>query len=342
MSLLRIEGFDDGATAWAGRAALSVGMTAQNGRFGTGARPENGASSIHRWLLPAADRHATLIVGFALNIPNISFPANDFFRLYGDNSATSHIDISFSTLNELIVQRGSTELGRTSAGILTLGAWHYLEIYVTLSDTVGVVKLRLDGLVPAGWSDLSGVDTKSGGTATVFDTVWFTASTNGNKPVYDDVYICNGAGSIHNDFLGDCRVETLFPNGNGNYSQLLGSDGNSVDNYLLVDEAAVNTTDYVGSPTNGQKDTYSFDDLALGSGTVFGVMPSIYAAKSDSGVKQSRIIARRAGVDAAGADKTLITSYAMYDQMWEQDPTDSSAWSIAKVNASEFGFEVRP
>jgi hypothetical protein len=35
---------------------------------------------------------------------------------------------------------------------------------------------------------------------------------------YDDYYICDGTGSVNNDFLGDMRVETSLVNAVGTYS----------------------------------------------------------------------------------------------------------------------------
>ena len=158
----------------------------------------------------------------------------------------------------------------------------------------------------------------------------------------DDLYVCNGAGTSNNDFLGDVAVYNLLPNGNGFYSQFVGSDADSTDNYLLVDEAGNPvTTDYAGSPTDGNKDTYTFQDLPVSSGTVLGTQVGMYAAKSDTLAKSIRSVARLSGVDATGTDHTLQTSYDIHDDIYETKP-GGGAWTIADVNNTEFGAEARP
>lgn len=333
MSLLLAEGFDDGA--YRGRTTTNSGDSTTGGRTGSALSGPAAGFGIVIWSFGASEEHATFIVGLAYRANTLA--SHSFLFLRADSGATTHITLSTNSAGKLTV----SGLGSTDNGVIKPNRWHYIEVYVVLSDTVGEVKLRVDGKTPSGWSDLTNVDTKSGGTATVFDSVELRCDNSGASYI-DDVYICNGAGSVNNDLLGDIRVETLYPDGNGNYSQLTGSDGNSVDNYQQVDEAVPSSSDYNGSPTDGNKDTYAFEDLAASVDSVFGVMVSMWAAKSDTGAKSCRAVARRNAVDATGGDKTLQTTYAPHDQVWDQDPTDSTSWTPAKVNDMEFGFEVRP
>lgn len=289
--------------------------------------------------------HAHWTCGFGLNISS----GNGFnFLALLDTSGSLAIFFKKTSLGELIVYRGdNVELGRTDAGVIHNDTWHYVEVDVILSDTVGEVKLRIDGKTPPGWSDLTNTDTRSAGAQ--FGGWMFS---NGRGVPYgdecnvriDDMYIVNSDGTAPQGLQGDTRVYKLYPNGNGNYSQLTGSDGNSVDNYLQVDEGDgdPSSADYNGSSTDGNKDTYTFGDLPVATGGVIGVQVNSFAAKTEAGTKACRAIARRAGVDGVGDDRTLQTSYFTHRQHWSADPTDASAWSIAKVNASEFGFEVRP
>jgi hypothetical protein len=157
---------------------------------------------------------------------------------------------------------------------------------------------------------------------------------------FDDLYVCDGTGSAPaNDFLGDCRVEAIFPSGNGNSSVLVGSDGNSTDNYLLVDEAAPNTTDYVESSTVTDKDTYAYGNLAATTGTVFGVQPVPFAAKTDAGTRSIVSVARVSATEVDSAAKTLSTTYTYYPDVREAKP-GGGAWAIGDVNGAEFGVKI--
>lgn len=289
----------------------------------------------------AADEHATLIVGVALNPTTL---ANDvpILGFLSDSGGTTHVSIVVTTTGAIRALRGGTTLGSSSAGVVTAGAWQYVEALVTLSDTVGVVTVRVNG---AQVLNLTSQDTKNSGTKTVLDSVLVgrTSAATATDESYDDLYICNGAGSApSNTFLGDVRVRTLAPDGNGNSSQLVGSDGNSTNNYQLVDETPPDTADYVGSATSGDKDTYTFGNLTELTGTVFGVQRATYALKTDAGSRSIAHVVRSGGTDYDGSDLTLATSAAFSMSLREQDPATSAAWTISGVNNAEFGVKVRP
>jgi hypothetical protein len=145
---------------------------------------------------------------------------------------------------------------------------------------------------------------------------------------------------VNTDFLGDVRVQALLPTGNGNSSQLVGSDGNSTDNYLLVDEVPPNEdTDYVESATVNDKDTYVFGNLTPTTGTVFGVQIVAEARKTDAGVRSFKSVARLSATEADGPDTTLSTTYAFYMDKRDTKPGGGS-WTITNVNDAEFGVKV--
>jgi hypothetical protein len=165
---------------------------------------------------------------------------------------------------------------------------------------------------------------------------------NGGAGQFDDFYVCNALGAENNTFLGDVVIQTLNPSADGTSSQLLGSDGNSVSNYLLVDEAPPNTTDYVGSATDDLKDTYNFTNLTGTPTSIRAVRVLAYAAKSDAGTKSLALVTRSGGTEAQSADKPLSMTWAYYGEMLIDDPTDSADWTQAKVDGAEFGVKVRP
>lgn len=295
----------------------------------------------------AAEEHATFILGFAFKavvaLTSRTGVADGYpVQFLSDSAATNHVAISFDSSGIITARRGTTSLGTSGANALLLNTWYYIEIKATLSDTVGVITVRVNG---TNWINVSSVDTKNAGTKTVFDSIRLTGdSSSGSSEYYlfDDLYLCNGAGSIRNDFLGDVAVEVLYPNGDGANSGMTGSDGNSVNNYLLVDEATIDTADYVGSGVDGTKDTYAFGNLTRAAGTVYGVQGAIHAAKTDAGARSMRMLARPGSTDQPSSDFALGTGYLPYTYVWQQNPDTSTDWSVTTVNASEFGAEVRP
>jgi hypothetical protein len=184
-------------------------------------------------------------------------------------------------------------------------------------------------------------DTKNGGTATTIDKVLFHTG-NGSVTITNiaDVYILDGTGATNNNFLGDVAVRTLSPSGNGTDSQLMGSDANQVNNYLLVDEHPYSSTDYNGSATPGQRDTYALTDLAAGINTVYGVQLNGFMAKSDVSLGTAKLVVRAGGNLYSGTTRALSTSYVGYYDLYTTNPDTITAWTVSDVNSLEAGMEV--
>lgn len=275
-----------------------------------------------------------VIVGFGLYCtggPSLNF--------YGDGGTTLHITvIRNSTSGVLEIRRGGGTGTLLASGTQQIfdSQWNYIEVSCTISDTVGEVHVRLNGSTTDDCSYTG--DTKNAGTNTTIDKVYLAMGSNMRV---SDFYILDGTGSApNNSFLGDVVVRTLAPSGNGTYSQLLGSDADSVNNYLLVDELPFSGTDYVGSPTTGQKDTYAMADLPAGVTNVYGVQINGLMAKSDATLGQARLLLRTGGTDYGGSTRALTTTFTGYYDLYEKNPVTTVAWTPGDVNSMESGMEV--
>lgn len=336
MSLIFCDGFDDGLFTNKWSTFINTSIIA-GGLNGNGLQITN-AGSVTK-VVPAAYEHATFIFGAAIKVTTLPGNILDpvLLGVASDNALTTHMNITLDNVGRVSIKRGSTNLGFINSFQVQANKWYYMELKVTLSDTVGVVQFRVDGVMRYSTSNF---DTKNAGTKTVLDGVLFSAGSSPGTMVYDDLYICNGSGSTNNDFLGPIAIETKVPDGNGNSSQFVGSDADSVDNYLLVDEAAPNTSDYVESATVGNKDTYSFADLTRTTGNVLAVQPTMYAQKSDAGTRTARLIARSGGNEGLSDVKNLSVGWAAHSYPYDQDPNGNINWTISSANAAEFGYQV--
>jgi len=293
---------------------------------------------------PAADEHATITVGKWVRptIATAAGPAESFWQFRSDAGATLHVAVTFTASLQLGVYLGDgTLLGTTDIIWPSTGTTRYIEIQVVLHDTAGSVKIWSDGNQVL---NLTGIDTKNGGTKTVLDQFRFhNASAGGQRanPQIDDIYITNGAGAApYNGNLGDIVVDTLFPNGNGNYSDFLGSDADRVDNFLLVDENPHDgDTSYVESGVDTERDSYGFDDLAYATGAVFGVIATA-VVRNLGAADNLQVSTRIAAADYDGATQAAPAGFdASVEERWQQSPATAAAWTIAEVNAAEFGIE---
>lgn len=339
MALLFIDGFDDGLFASKWTAVSSVTITT-GGRTLNRALLQDNSDSFMRKTVAITDYNATFVVGFAFMLGS-SYNAGTIAAFQSDAALTTHVTMGVNTNNAIVMRRGDGTILLTSANnVLVPGVFAFVEILMTLSDTVGVITVKVDGVQVGTFSG----DTKNGGTNTLLESFGFFASSGPSGTVFyvDDFYLLNAAGSVNNTFRGDSSVLTRYPDGNGNYSQGTNSGGTSVNNYTYVDENPPDISDYAAFPASGNKDSYTFQNIP--AGTVFGVQQAMYAAKSDAGARTMRNIQRIAGTDYTGADQALgvTPTYAAKLDMLQVSPATGVLWTTSEVNGAEFGTEARP
>jgi hypothetical protein len=337
MSLRFIDGFDHYATAditekWTSKTG-SPTISAGNGRR-SGASYRN---TFGTYVTKTLDAQATWIIGVAFKIA--ALPSSAAVGICGVLDAGSQqCDLRIKPDGTLQITRVGTVLGTTTFA-LSAGQFYYIEFKVFINDTTGTAEVKVDG---SSKLSLTSQDTKNTANATA-NQIYLgdLPSVASATTDFDDLYVCDGAGSTNNNFLGDCRVDAYLPNGNGNSSQLVGSDGNSTDNYLLVDESAPNDdTDYVESATVANKDTYACANMSHTPSSIFGVQIVANAKKDDAGARSFTMVTRSGVTDFDGATEALSTAYLYYMQVRETDPNTAAAWTKANLDAAEFGPKV--
>lgn len=341
MALVFIDGFDHYATAditkkWSALSGATI--SGSSGRRGGGALS---VGSILQYAYKSVTAAATYTVGFAVNLSNFTYTTN---LICINEGGTQHITLGLTTSGTLRVYRGAASGGTTLAtGTTTLSTsqWYYIELKVTVDDVNGVVELRLNGS-GSPEINLTSTDTRNGGATGLIDRISMGTAAGGanysQQGFIDDFYVTNTSGAVNTGFLGDVRVDTLLPTGDGNYTDFTPSTGST--HYNLVDETTPNTTDYVSSSTVDDRDSYTFPDLQmLTSQTIHGVQVNAAALKSDSGSRELGLMTRLSSTDDDSASIALLTSQSYISAIFEVDPA-AAAWTESNVNSAEFGVKV--
>lgn len=335
MALLFIDSFDhwgstDTAIKWnTADASTNYTPSAGNGRNSSASLRCAGGSSIMKSVADTSN----IIIGFAYRS---SAYGNVFLQLR--NGTTIHVDMRTSAGGAFQITRNGTLLATATTGFTT-DTWYYLEFYITISDTVGTVKMQVNGATET-LTFVTGTETTQdtrNGTPTTIDNVLLVNTTGTSD--YDDFYLCNTSGSAPtNTFLGDCRVEALLPTGNGYSSQWNRLSGSN--NYEMVDEASGDgDTTYVYETTANDIDSYAMANLAATSGTVYGVQTVLWARKDDAGIAQVKPHFYISSTPYARTTINLNDSYLMRLAIEEASPATASAWTISEINGAEFGVK---
>lgn len=339
MALLLMDGFETLPVMKPGTSMSNGGTGTATGRDGVGKALVG--NQLDTELFVSIPSRQTIIAGFGYWMPSSRFGfTNDTYaivHLQGDTGAITHLTLNTNATGNLLLRRGiaSGSIIATSASAISGDAWNHIEIKATLSDTVGTCVVKVNGVEFINYSG----DTRNGGSVEEFDRLMFGTSNIGNK--VDDLYVLDTTGPAPlNDYLGDCGIKAVRPDGNGASSQWVGSDADSTDNYLLVDEVDPNTTDYVGSAVAGERDLYTMSDIAS-SGTVHAVQANIYAQKSDTGTRSIKPVYRSAaGTVLAGSEKGLSTSWTLVQGGIRTTDADAAAWTVTSLNGHQFGIET--
>lgn len=332
MALLMMESFDTRVLrkGW----SQGVGGFTAPGRFGGAAASANGPMYAY-----GGAAITTAVMGFAYRpavgtMAVLGTAARLIVQISGADGVT-HLTAMFTTTGQVELRRGTTAGTVIATGTPNFvdNTWMYVEAKATIHDTTGSFTLKIDGTTAVSFSG----DTKNAGTAPELSQ--FVYGGNNSSTLIDDAYLLDTSGPApYNDFLGDCKIETLVPNGAGASTQLTPSTGN---NWAAVDELPASATDYVGSATVGLKDTYAFTDLTTTSGTVFAVQVGVAALKPDAGVAAITPLSRTSG----GTEQDYTTEYINASLTWYHtgpritDPS-GSPWTIASVNSSQFGVKT--
>ncbi len=333
MALLFMDGFDagDAATKWSSVEAVDVLVSSAATPYGIGRSLEtSNIAEIIRPFTPSAQ--AT--VGLAYQ--PVSGTSRLTISFYADSGTIQHISLERNSSTGILeVNRGGSLLA-TGTTVLSAGTWYYLELQVTVADSGGTVKVRLNG-AQTNEIDFTG-DTKNGGTSTLIDAINIKNASLTNR--VDNLYVLNSTGSINNTFLGVMRVHTLTPNGDGASSQFTGSDGNQVDNYQLVDELPSSTSDFVASTVSGRRDTYSLDNLPSGYHQISGLQSNIVSLKNTAGSVGLKAALRSNGALYYGTSRFPGTNAQTTSDLFETSPVTSQVWTSAEINNLEGGMEI--
>ena len=326
---------NDGASRWFGYGVQGILPTASpSGRAAYDIRNNNSHQLLYNYPTPPTDALIGFYGRMTVSLNNDNSADAQLLRFQGP-TGTVHmvmtIDSNGAIHGRLGAGNGANQV-QSANGVITLDIWHHFEVYCSVNDSGGRFRVMIDGVQAF---DFTG-DTRNGGSDTTVGAVRVGRNVNGQWHV-SDLRISNSATN-----LGVTTVWMSLPNGNGNTSGMMGSDGNQTDNYLLVDEATPNgDTDYVFSDTEGVFDLYQLSDLPSGTWDVLAVQSTFNTRTSDGGSKFVRPVFRSGGSNATGASQLVPASYLSRMEVFEQNPVGPTAWTQPNFNSLEVGPEVR-
>jgi hypothetical protein len=249
-----------------------------------------------------------------------------------------HTNLYWFVASAITTNFFSTANGTGTTGDFNLtDVWHHVGLDVKIDNAAGWIKLYINGLLAL---DFTGNTGTSPVTAVGYAG---SASSNGDWNAflyYDDVYLDDTTGEAASVPIQK-RFMYLAPNGNGELSQFTGSDGNSTDNYLLVDEVSAHDDDatFVQASANGLIDSYTHAALTTPDNFVpVALITSAFAKKTDATVDTEYQARLHKGSDnSLGVAKDLATGYTLLQDRFTTLP-DATPLGDVNINDTEIGI----
>lgn len=224
--------------------------------------------------------------------------------------------------------------------------WYEIEAYFKIADAPnGRIVVYIDNAaLPA--IDFTG-DTKPGAD-THIDNILFSCGSSGRIYV-DDIAMNNtdnSDGKNDNSWVGDGVVVKAPPSGNGTTNDFTGSDGNQVDNYLLIDEFPHNgDTDFVyhDASISGHQEQYTVTSPSFTNKTIRRIFTEARARKTAALARTLKLgFKPSGGIDQLSAGRELLVGdyRRIVGDEHLVNPVDSGAWEEADIAALEIVAET--
>ena len=257
---------------------------------------------------------------------------------FQDSGKNDQVIFQINVNGSISAYRGTTAnlLGTTAAGLISATAVNYLEFKVLCDATVGTIDIHLNGVSVL---SLTGQNTKGQSTTTIAFIQWSNA-IGGINTYFQSIYVCDTTGgSPTNTFLGDIRIWTSNPTGNGTYTAY--APTGAATNWQAVNDTTPNDdTSYASDSTPGDEFSVTYTGGTI-SGPIIAVMDISRVRKDDAGTtRQIQLLVRSSTTDSLGSTQTLGTSYQYYFQIFATDPATGVAWTNSGVNAIQTGLKT--
>jgi hypothetical protein len=264
---------------------------------------------------------------------------------FRDISDSRHIIITVNTAGWIEVYRGdalattqydfwvtaTTKLGDSGAPIIVANAWQHIETKVVLSDTVGSVEVRVEGITVVNLTNVDTINSAGGVTASIAQ-MGIGNSDSGPTMYVKDYIIWDTTTGFNNNFMGSCQVLKIIPDADValNWTPSAGTTGYNLINEVTPDDDG----SYISAPTPAPA-AYkcSLSDLPITVTSVRGVMPIHRSRKTDAGDGNIQVGAISGASTGLGADRPITTAYTYWWDIFDTDPATAAAWSRTSVNA---------
>ena len=272
---------------------------------------------------------------------------NQGMRFYSFRESGNHpqVTLFLDTTGVMSVWRGTgnaedgVKLCDSGTDLITPNAWNHVEMMLDFGTNT--VEVRLNGVTVAssvGASLINPTSPASGEASAAQVTLGAYSNSTGTNFWVDDLIAWDDQGSLNNDFIGDKKVFTDFPDADTADADWTRSTGST--NFGVIDENPPNgDTDYLTTIITGDKFGVTFPDLPAEVVSVDAVIFVQKTRKTDAGLANVQLLLQSGGFESDGTDRPVTTQYTLYHDVFEVDPATSAPFTRAAASAAALQAE---
>ncbi len=365
------DGFDHYGTDEGNMLDGSYASATSDGSTGlTSARAATGTHSFYtgsgggfRKVLPSSKTAVGAMGRFYFAaLPNDAPNSHQIFIFHGSPANISHIACSVGTNGELIFIRGENHTApsagtviATTDPLIVASAWNHVEVQVGLSNTLGWIRVAVNGVHRYAATGLDTLATTEGGGSAIhsigsgWDYYYSTQWTDGVPFYIDDIiyYDLTGDPAVDTDFcptldaitgiptsyIGELQVWLLMATADTAEADWAKSTGSS--GFALIDETNPNDADYIYSTADTDLSEFDFADLPEEITYIRGVSVHSRLSKSDAGAAFYRVGFKSVAATSDAAERPMTVEPTYWHDQVNVDPNSSARWTRASLNAAK-------
>lgn len=244
-----------------------------------------------------------------------SLPTN---RVLFRSGSTNLLVLTVSILNRFDITGGAT--GSTANNTVNIGSWQCYEVYYKISNTVGVVTIRIDGVEVFTFSG----DTQPGADTTI-DNIYFDSPFAG---MYLDDFALDDA-----DWCGLSYYVGLTVDADGTLNEWTPSAGSNYQNV----EIPANDSTY-NSTNLAKTDEYNLTTTDITGKTVLRVIPFGRVQNPSGGSVNLGVLTHALPYTAVVATPTSF-AWKNGDE-YELNPNTGNPWNQAEIDALQIHIDT--
>jgi hypothetical protein len=279
-------------------------------------------------------------VAFAAFLPELPDSTPEQRINFRDFSNTSQFDVRIATTGALqAVRADGTVLGTTAGPVITAGAWNHFEIFATMSQAAGVIKIRVNNTEVLNLTGIDNVNTALVECSQFYFLTAGKASGAATSAWYiDDLYIYDTNGAHANAYpvgdLGAYRLTATADTLEADWALSSGAQG-----FALIDEATPDDADYIYADAATDRSDFGMTDLPVDITYIETLFGHNRMLKSDAGPAQVQFSLMQGASQAAGTDRAITTSATYWFDNLPTDPLTAAKWTRSGVNSAQLRYD---